>query len=117
MHWQRKQEGVLYCVELAQKLEPGQSVELTFACEVLIPDLESMYGVSRDGDVQLPMFSIQLAMYDQNRWDTAPLPENGNERYGAAADFCLTIHVSETYKILYEGKDVDTSNIVAKFIK
>ena len=81
LRWQRKQEGVLYCVELAQKLEPGQSVELTFACEVLIPDLESMYGVSRDGDVQLPMFSIQLAMYDQNGWDTAPLPENGDERY------------------------------------
>lgn len=106
LQWQREQEGVLYCVELAQKLEPGQSMELTFACEVLIPDLESMYGVSRDGDVQLPMFSLQLAMYDQNGWDTAPLPENGDGRYGAVADYDLTIRVPETYSLACNGDEL-----------
>lgn len=106
LQWQREQEGVLYCVELAQKLEPEQTIELTFACEILIPDLESMYGVSRDGDVQLPMFSLQLAMYDQNGWDTAPLPENGDGRYGAAADYNLTIRVPETYILACNGDEL-----------
>ncbi len=106
LQWQREQEGVLYCVELAQELEPGQSMELTFVCEVLIPDLESMYGVSRDGDVQLPMFSVQLAIYDQNGWDTAPLPENGDGRYGAAADYNLTIRVPETYILICNGDEL-----------
>ena len=106
LQWQREQEGVLYCVELAQKLEPGQTMDLTFDCEVLLPDLESMYGVSRDGDVQLPMFSLQLAMYDQNGWDTAPLPENGDGRYGAAADYDLTIRVPETYILACNGDEL-----------
>lgn len=106
LQWQREQEGVLHCVELAQKLEPEQFVELTFTCEVLIPDLESMYGVSRDGDVQLPMFSLQLAMHDQNGWDTAPLPENGDGRYGAAADYDLTIRVPESYILACNGNEL-----------
>ena len=108
LQYQREQEGVLYCVELGQALEPGQSVELTFACEVLIPDLESMYGVSRDGDVQLPMFSLQLAMYDQGGWDIAPLPENGDGRYGAAADYNLTIRVPEAYLLACNGEERST---------
>lgn len=103
---QREQEGLLYCVELGQELEPGQTMELTFACEVLIPDLESMYGVSRDGDVQLPMFSLQLAMYDQGGWDIAPLPENGDGRYGAAADYNLTIRVPEAYLLACNGDEL-----------
>ena len=74
LQWQREQEGVLYRVELAKALKPGKSVELTFDCEVLIPDLESMYGMSRDGDVQLPMFSVQLAIYDKNGWISWSLP-------------------------------------------
>lgn len=106
LQWQREQEGVLYCVELGQELEPEQSIELTFSCEVLIPDLESMYGVSRDGDVQLPMFSVQLAMYDQNGWDTAPLPENGDGRYGDAADYDLTIRVPEMYVLACNGNEI-----------
>lgn len=106
LQWQREQEGVLYCVELERELEAGQSMELTFTCEVLIPDLESLYGMSRDGDVQLPMFSLQLAMYDQNGWDTAPLPENGDGRYGAAADYDLTIRVPEAYILTCNGDEL-----------
>ena len=106
LQWQREQEGVLYCVELAQELKPRQSVELTFDCEVLIPDLERMYGVSRDGDVQLPMFSLQLATYDKDGWDTDPLSENGDGRYGTAADYDLTIRVPETYILACNGDEL-----------
>lgn len=106
LQWQREQEGVLYRVELAQALKLGRSVELTFDCEVLIPDLESMYGVSKDGDVQLPMFSLQLARYDKNGWDTAPLPENGDGRYGDAADYDLTIRVPEAYTLACNGDEL-----------
>lgn len=117
LQWQREQDGVLYCVELAQKLEPGQPMELTFTCEVLIPDLESMYGMSRDGDVQLPMFSLQLAMYGQNGWDTAPLPENGDGRYGASADYDLTIRVPEAYILACNGDELSrqTSNGITTY--
>lgn len=70
-----------------------------------------------DGDI------VVLSVQDQN--ENALAEKAGRcavlcgvgAEIGAAADFCLTIHVSETYKILYEGTDVDTSNIVAKFIK
>ena len=106
LQWQREQEGVLYRVELAQALNPGQSVELTFDCEILIPDLESMYGMSRDGDVQLPMFSLQLAIYDKNGWDTDTLPENGDGRYGATADYDLTIRVPEAYTLACNGDEL-----------
>lgn len=106
LSWQREQDGVLYCVELSNTLEPNQTVELTFDCEVIIPDLESMYGISRDGDVQLPMFSVQLAMYDKNGWDKAPLPENGDGRYGAAATYELTISVPETYTLVCNGDEL-----------
>ena len=106
LSWQREQDGVLYCVELSNSLEPEQTVELTFDCEVIIPDLESMYGISRDGDVQLPMFSVQLAMYDENGWDTAPLPENGDGRYGATATYELTISVPEEYTLTCNGDEI-----------
>lgn len=107
LQWQREQEGVLYCVELTHALKPGQSVELTFECEVLIPDLERMYGVSRDGDVQLPMFSVQLVIYDKNGWDTGPIPaESGDGRYGAVADYDLTIHVPEAYTLTCNGDEL-----------
>ncbi|MCM1223200.1 MAG: M1 family metallopeptidase [Lachnospiraceae bacterium] len=114
---QREQEGVLYCVKLAEKLKPEQSTELTFTCEVLIPDLESMYGMSEAGDVQLPMFSLQLAMYDENGWDIAPLPENGDGRYGATADYDLTIHIPETYILTCNGDELsrETSNGITTY--
>lgn len=106
LRYQRSQNGVLYRVELAQKLESGQSVTLIFSCEVTIPDLERIYGISRKGDIQLPMFSLQLAMYDQNGWDTAPLQKEGDGRYGVAADYMLTISIPCEYILTCNGDEI-----------
>lgn len=110
--FRRIQKGVLYRVTLNKPLEPSRTVELTFQCEVLIPDLERKYGISMDGDVQLPSFDIQLAVYDENGWDKAPLQEKGDGRYGAATDHKLTIRVPEAYTLACNGTELscETSN-------
>lgn len=106
LNFRRDQEGVLYRVELAEPLGPGETETLTFACEVLIPDLERKYGVSPDGDVQLPSFVPQLAVYREDGWDTDPLPEEGDGRFAAAADYDLTIRVPAAYTLSCNGTEL-----------
>lgn len=115
---QRSQKGVLYCVRLAKSLRPGQSVKLIFLCEVIIPDLERMYGISKDGDVQLPMFSLQLAIYDQNGWDIAPLQKNGDGRFGAAADYTFEISIPQEYILTCNGNKISrkTNNGISTYV-
>ena len=106
LDFKRMQEGVLYRVKLAKPLEPGEATEITFLCEVLIPDLERKYGISPDGDIQLPSFAAQLAVYDENGWDTEPLPEEGDGRYATVADYDLTIRVPEDYTLACNGTEL-----------
>lgn len=102
----RTQKGVLHRIRLSQPLEPGQTVELTFQCEVIIPDLEKKYGMSPDGDLQLPSFAVQLAVYDVNGWDKDPLQAEGDGRYAATADYELTISVPEEYTLACNGTEL-----------
>lgn len=102
----RLQEGVLYHVKLKHPLKSGEKTELTFSCEMLIPDLERKYGISPDGDIQLPSFTVQLAIYDESGWDTEPLQEEGDGRYAAVADYDLTIRVSEDYTLACNGTEL-----------
>jgi hypothetical protein len=106
LSYRRTQKGVLYRVKLAQPLESGETVELTFACQVLIPDLAQKYGVSPDGDLQLPSFAVQLAIYDKNGWDTDSLSEEGDGRYAAVADYYLTVRVPEAYTLACNGSEL-----------
>ena len=106
LEFDREQEGILYRVALARELTPGTSVEVTFDCEVLIPDMEDMYGISAEGDIQLPLFSVQLAMYSENGWDTAPIQTNGDGRFAAVADYDLTVRVPEGYAVVCNGNEL-----------
>lgn len=117
LSYRRTQEGVLYRVKLAEPLESGETAELTFVCEVLIPDLECEYGVSPDGELQLPSFAAQLAVYDENGWDTDSLPENGDKRYAAVADYALTVRVPEAYTLACNGNELsyETSEGIATY--
>lgn len=101
--YERSQEGVLYRVALAEPLAPGGTAEVTLSCRVVIPDLERKYGMSPDGDVHLPSFAAQLAVYDENGWDTDPLPEQGDGRYAAVADYDLTVRAPEAYTLACNG--------------
>lgn len=103
--YERSQEGVLYRVRLAAPLEPGETAEIRFSCQVIIPDLESKYGVSPAGDVQLPGFNLQLAVYDENGWDTDPLPEEGDGRYAHTADYDVTVRAPADYTLACNGDE------------
>lgn len=106
LSYRRTQKGVLYRVTLSQALEPEQTTELIFLCEVHIPDLERKYGMSPDGDLQLPSFAAQLAVYDENGWDTAPVQNEGDGRYAAVADYRLTICVPDAYTLACNGTEL-----------
>ncbi len=105
LSYERSQEGVLYRVGLAEPLGPGETAELLFSCQVIIPDLESKYGVSPAGDVQLPGFSLQLAVYDENGWDTDPLQEEGDGRYAHTADYDVTVRAPADYILACNGDE------------
>ena len=107
--YERSQEGVLYRVELAAPLAPGETAELVFDCAVTIPDLERKYGVSPAGDVQLPGFGLQLAVYDENGWDTDPLQEEGDGRYARTADYDVTVRVPAGYVLACNGDEMAVS--------
>ena len=103
LEYARSQEGVLYRVALAEPLAPGGTAEVTLSCRVDIPDLERKYGVSPDGDVHLPSFAAQLAVYNEDGWDTDPLPEEGDGRYAAVADYDLTVRAPAGYTLACNG--------------
>ncbi len=105
LSYERSQEGVLYRVELGEPLAPGGTAVILFECTVTVPDLESKYGMSPDGDLQLPGFNLLLAVYDENGWDTDPLPEEGDGRYAHTADYDVTVRAPEGYTLACNGDE------------
>lgn len=111
LHYGRSQEGVLYRVELAVPLAPGETAVVVFGCEVTIPDLAQKYGVAKAGDVQLPGFNLQLAVFDENGWDTDPLQEEGDGRYARTADYDVTVWVPEGYTLACNGDELAVTDL------
>ena len=111
LRYERSQEGVLYWVELAVPLAPGETAVVVFGCEVTIPDLAQKYGVSKAGDLQLPGFNLQLAVYDENGWDTDPLQEEGDGRYARTADYDVTVRAPEGYALACNGDELAVTDL------
>ena len=93
----------LICVTLNDKLKSGGETTIIFTCAVKIPEMANIFGVARDGEIHLPFFYPQLAVYDKNGWNTKPLAQVGDGRYLAMSDYMLTIQAPSEYEIVCNG--------------
>ena len=92
-------------VKLSESLEAGQAVTVTFQCEEELPEMSGfcVYGIAHDGEIQLPFFNVQLAVYDQNGWDTEPSNPASDGRYSACGDYELSVAVPSEYEVASMG--------------
>ena len=74
-----------------------------FSCKATIPEMESVYGVALDGEIQMSFFYPQLVMYDKNGWNTKPLAHDADGRYLVMSDFAMTIHAPSEYEVVCNG--------------
>ena len=91
---------------LDDKLKGGDETTVIFTCTVSIPAIESVYGVSRYGEIHLPFFYPQLAVYDKNGWNTKPLVSAGDGRYAEMSDYAITISAPSEYEIVCNGVEM-----------
>ncbi|MCM1148662.1 MAG: M1 family metallopeptidase [Butyricicoccus sp.] len=93
-------------VKLGRPLTAGGEAILCFSCDVTIPVLTHMYGVGRDGEIQMPFFYPQLAVCDENGWDKDPLNGVVDGRYAEMADYTLVIAAPEEYELAANGAEI-----------
>jgi hypothetical protein len=103
-----KDNDQLILLTLIDALAPGERATIIFSCRVTIPAVESIYGISRDGEIHLPFFYPELAMFDNNGWNTKSLAQHGDGRYLAVSDYVFTIQVPSEYEVACNGIELAT---------
>ncbi len=103
-------EGCLIRVHLLKPLLPGTNTTLCFQCEAVLSEMKATFGIARDGEIHLPSPHVQLAVYDEKGWDTAPVSENGDGRYSAVGDFSIQITAPTQYEVACIGKETGREN-------
>ena len=103
-------EGCLIRVSLPEPLLPETNAALCFQCEAVLSEMRATFGIARDGEIHLPSPHVQLAVYDEKGWDTAPVSENGDGRYSAVGDFSIRITVPTQYEVACIGKETGREN-------
>jgi hypothetical protein len=98
-----KDNDQLILLTLINALDSGEEISILFICKATLPMLESIYGIARDGEIQMPFFYPKLAMYDNNGWNTKPLAQHGDGRYQAMSDYTMTIQVPSEYEVVCNG--------------
>lgn len=98
-------EGCLIRVTLPKPLLPETETTLCFQCETALSEMRATFGIARDGEIHLPSPHIQLAVYDEKGWNTAPVSENGDGRYSAVGDFSIQIAAPAQYEVACTGKE------------
>jgi len=88
---------------LNDPLISNSETTITFTCTATIPVMTVRYGVARDGEIQMPFFYPQLAVYDENGWDTAPMNDIGDGRYAEIANYNFTITAPNNYVVAANG--------------
>lgn len=101
-----EQSDQILHVEINRALAQGQELTLSFEGEANIPLMATEYGHGRDGEIQMGMFYPQLAVFDENGWDTDPAQRNGDGRYAEVADFDLTLTAPDAWQILCNGEAI-----------
>ena len=93
-------------VKLNRKIESGAEASLFFDCEASIPLMVDVYGIARDGEIQMPFFYPILAVYDSYGWDIQPMDHDGERRYAEVSDYSLCIEAPSDYEIVCSGNEV-----------
>ena len=81
---------------------PGETLQFTIACKFLIPDLVERYGYYQT-QYCLSFFQPQVAVYDENGWDLAPMSLVGDGRYHDMSDYKVEITVPREYIVACGG--------------
>ena len=103
---------------LNDRLISGDKATVIFTCVVIIPEMANIFGVARDGEIHLPFFYPQLAVYDIDGWNTKPLAQIGDGRYLVMSDFMLTIQAPSEYEIVCNGIELsrDSQNGITSYV-
>lgn len=94
-HSKNRNESCLIRVTLPKTLLPGTDTTLCFQCKTALSEMSATFGIARDGEIHLPSPHIQLAVYDEKGWNTAPVSENGDGRYSAVGDTTILGYFNE----------------------
>lgn len=104
--YQMKDQDQLIKVRLNDALDAGKETVIEFSCEATIPDMLDIYGIDKYGEIQMPLFYPQLAVYDKDGWSTLPMNDVGDGRCADISDYELTIQTDSEYQIAYNGMEV-----------
>ena len=88
---------------LNDPLISNSETTITFTCTATIPIMTVRYGVARDGEIHMPFFYPQLAVYDENGWDTAPMNDIGDGRYAEISNYNFTITAPNDFVVAANG--------------
>ncbi len=99
-------------------LEPGQIIQFELSCKFLIPDLVERFGYYQT-QYCFSFFNPQMAVYDDNGWDLAPMSLVGDGRYHDMSDFRIKITVPRDYVVACGGveckKEVKKETVIYTF--
>ena len=99
-------DGQLFRIDLNQPLEVGEETSITFQCQADLPILAVNYGVGPYGEIQIPFFNLQLAVYEETGWDIAPSCTNSDGRHSEVADYNLKITAPSEYQVACTGQEI-----------
>jgi aminopeptidase N len=100
-------ENQLIRVVLNDKLVGGGETTIIFTCMVTIPEMRFIYGISRrDGEIQISYFYPQLAVFDENGWNTKPLNDKIDGRYLRISNYTMTITAPSEYELACNGVEL-----------
>lgn len=96
-------DGTVYSVGLPKVLQSGKMTKLDMNYEVNIPAITNRLGY--DGSVfNLGNFIATPAVYDSDGWSVDSYIDLGDAFYTDIADYNVTIHVPDGYKVAAPGK-------------
>ena len=101
-----KDDNQLVLLTLGDALGSGEETIILFTCKVIIPEMANIFGVARDGEIHLPFFYPQLAVYDKDGWNTKALAQVGDGRYTEMSDYMITISAPSEYEIVCNGVEL-----------
>ena len=106
LSFKMKDDDQLIYLTLNEPLEGGTEATITFSCAAAMPEMTRRYGVARDGEIQMPFFYPQLAVYDEVGWRTEPMQDVSDGRYAEMSDYELAITARREYLVAANGTEV-----------
>jgi hypothetical protein len=106
------EDGAIMEVPLAEPLAPGTSVVVGMDFAVEVPtELGRNYGILADveGVMALAHFYPQIAVYDDDGWNTTPAPSYGDVVYADVAFYLVRVTAPADQVVVASGAPVDVA--------